>query len=116
MTQKLLFVLSLFLLTIYASAQTRQIKGTVTDAATNAPLSGATIAVPQTNIATATDNSGQFFLQVPTATKTILVSMVNYQQQTVNVNGDGPFMITLGTDAKGMEEVVVVGYGTQKKK
>ncbi|HEU4608062.1 MAG TPA: SusC/RagA family TonB-linked outer membrane protein, partial [Chitinophagaceae bacterium] len=69
-----------------------------------------------TNIATATDNSGRFSLQVPVPTKTILVSMVNYQQQSVNVNGDGPFMITLGTSAKGMEEVVVVGYGTQKKK
>ena len=117
MKQKLLLFFSCALLTIgYAQAQTRILKGSVTDVATNAPLSGVNITVPETTIGTTTGNDGQYSMQVPVATRNILVSIVNYQPQTVDASGDGPFLIALTANVKGLDEVVVVGYGTQKKK
>src|SRR5687767_9075601 len=117
MKQKLLLIISfVLLLTVTALAQNKLIKGTVTDATTNAPLSGVSITVPGTTTGTTTDNAGQFFLQVPGATKSIQISIVNYQAQTIDASGDAPLLILLTAEIKGLDEVVVVGYGTQKKK
>ncbi|MEO5999081.1 MAG: TonB-dependent receptor [Chitinophagaceae bacterium] len=107
----LLFVLMLM---NSALAQNKQVKGTVIDAATNTPLSGVSITVPGTSTGTTTDNSGRFSLSIPSNARDLLFSMVNYQNVTVNASGT--LNIRLSSEARGMDEVVVVGYGTQKKK
>lgn len=117
MKQKLLLLFSFVLLLAFtALAQNKLIKGTVTDAATNASLYGVSITVPGTTTGTTTDSAGQFSLQIPASVKNINVSIVNYQAQTIDASGDAPLLIFLTAEIKGLEEVVVVGYGTQKKK
>lgn len=115
MKLKLLNVLLYVLLLVNDTlAQNKPVKGTVTDAATNMPLSGVSITVPGTSIGTTTDNAGVFSLTVPANTRNLLFSFVNYQ--TFTADAAGTLNIRLSSEAKGMDEVVVVGYGTQRKK
>src|SRR5687768_4807685 len=117
MNEKLL--LNLFLILCLSSptwAQNKQVTGTVTDAISKAPISGVSITVPGTVAGTTTDNAGQFSLQLAIGTNSIQVSAVNYQTQTIHASGEAVLLISLTIAAKGMDEVVVVGYGTQRKK
>lgn len=109
----LLFVL---LLAYNSFAQNKQVTGTVTDAGSKSPLVGASVTVPGTATGTTTDNNGKFTLSVPTSTRSLQFSMINYQLVTVDPSGSAPLSIKLTAEAGGMDEVVVVGYGTQKKK
>lgn len=99
-----------------AIAQTKVIKGTITDSVTHAPLIGASITVPGSEIGTASDKSGYFLLQVPEATKAIEISNLGYTPQMIDASSNLPLQISLSATAKGLNEVVVIGYGTQKKK
>ncbi|NCI46580.1 SusC/RagA family TonB-linked outer membrane protein [Sediminibacterium soli] len=117
MKKKLLLNLLLILcLSPVAWAQNKVVKGVVTDAITKAPLSGASIIVPGAKAGASTDNTGKFFLQVPNGTKNIQVSMVGYQTKTVDATERTLLNIALTGEVKEMDEVVVVGYGAQKKK
>ena len=117
MKRRLPFLFPFILLfTIVANSQTRQIRGTVTDASTNIALPGASIVVPGNSNGTSTDSSGNFSLQVPSSLKTLLISLINYQSITIEIKNDQPLNIGLIREVKGLDEVVVIGYGTQKKK
>jgi len=98
------------------SAQT-QIKGRVMDGTMQGePLIGATIQVPGTTIGTIADLDGNFSFELPEGKFLIQVSMIGYKTQVVNVKGKTEVEVTLYEDAKAVEEVVVVGYGTMKKR
>jgi len=117
MKQKLLLIFTIvLLLTANAFAQNTQVKGTVTDASTKAPLSGVSITVQGATSGTTTDSTGHFSLEIPAGAKNLEVSIVNYQTQTIVARGDVSLSISLTPEAKGLNEVVVIGYGTQKKK
>ncbi len=117
MKKKLLLNFLLILsLSSVAWAQNKVVKGTVTNATTNTPLSGVSIIVAGSPAGTSTDNAGQFSLQVPSGTKSIKVSLVGYQTKTVDAGSGAPLSIILTSEVKGLDEVVVIGYGTQKKK
>ncbi|MGJ7030089.1 SusC/RagA family TonB-linked outer membrane protein [Niabella hirudinis] len=110
------FFMTLFLAT-GALAQQTEIRGNVVDSATNEPVAGASITVSQTGYGTTSDNSGRFLLKAPAGTKWIQVSFLNYETRTVPVeNAPSPLVIKLLRDDKSLDEVVVVGYGTQKKR
>ena len=97
-------------------AQT-QIHGTVLDGAmNNEPMIGATIMVDGTSTGTVTDIEGNFSLTVPQGKSRIVVSSVGYTTQTINISGKKEFQIIMQEDSKLMDEVVVVGYGTMKKR
>lgn len=88
------------------------LKGTVSDA--TGPVIGANVVERGTNNGTITDADGNFSLTVsPNAT--LLVSYIGYKAQTVAVDGKRTLRVTLVEDSKSINEVVVVGYGTQKK-
>jgi len=109
----LLFFLLLFSI---ARAQNRTVTGTVTSKISGQPLPGATVQIKGTRVATTTDNNGTFKLEVPGSAKTISISFVGMATQEVGVPSSGSVVVELdqGVGAK-MDEVVVVGYGTQKK-
>ena len=112
------FFLSLMLLlsSISASAQTT-LKGRVLDGAMpGEALIGASVKVPGTSIVTVSDLDGNFSLQLPAGKVVVQVSMMGYKTQVVNVKGKNFIEVTLLEDAKLMDEVVVVGYGTMKKR
>ena len=91
-------------------------KGTVYDS-NNEPLVGATVSVKgNLSNGTITNIDGQFNLNVQDLKSTLVVSFVGYQTQEVALQGRSEITIRLQEDAKALDEVVVVGYGTQKKK
>jgi tonB-linked outer membrane protein, susC/ragA family len=98
-----------------ASVYADTVRGTVVDD-TGEPLIGATIALKGGSAATASDIDGNYSLQVPDLKTAVLkVSYVGYLPQEIKVNGRSTVDVTLQTNVEQLEEVVVVGYGQQKK-
>ena len=110
-----LLILSLGLALVCLAAAARQVivSGVVTDASGSA-LVGATVLVQGGSQGVTTDNKGQFTLNVPEGT-VLDISFVGYEKQSVPVKAGAPMHITLQEEATQMGEVVVVGYGVQKK-
>ncbi len=103
---------------VYAAEETKQddipVQGIVADATTNEPLAGVTVFVLGTTAGTITDNEGRFSIQVPPG-KTIQFSYVGYLPEDVMITSQTDLTIDLVPDIIGLEEVVVTGYGVQKK-
>ena len=116
MKERLLFFYLLAFLPLTVAAQ-QQIKGRVLDGASPGEvLIGASIQVPGTTSGTVSDLDGNFQFTMPEGKFIIQVSMIGYKTQVVNVKGKTEIEVTLQEDSKLMEEVVVVGYGTMKKR
>lgn len=96
-------------------AQT-DVTGSVTDAATGEALVGATVTVVRTDNSVTTDAEGRFALEALIESDTLLVSYIGYEEQRYPVGGQRVLTISLTQHVSSMEEVVVVGYGTQTKK
>ncbi|MCF2504129.1 TonB-dependent receptor [Dyadobacter sp. CY107] len=91
------------------------IKGKITDSETKEPLPGVNILIKGTQSGTSTDATGSYTLSVPDANTILVLSFVGYEPQEVKVGNRTEIDITLKTDQKSLEEVLVVGYGTVKK-
>lgn len=92
----------------------QNVTGTIRDARNN-PVPGATVVIKGTTIATSTDGNGNFqFASVP-AGAVLSVSMIGYRNQEVAVTGS-TVEITLEEDSQGLDEVVIVGYGSVEKR
>lgn len=91
------------------------VSGTITDAGTGEPMPGATIQVKGTTIGTISDAGGNFVLSVPDANATLIVSFIGYIVQEIALEGRTVISVSLATEFRALDEVVVVGYGTQKK-
>lgn len=89
------------------------ISGTVTDE-TGAPLPGATVRVKGTTIGTVTNLEGKFSIEVE-ADAVLQISYLGYNLQEISLNGQSEIAVQLEPDATQLEELVVVGYGTQKR-
>ena len=91
----------------------QSVEGTITDE-TGEPLPGATVQEKGTNRGTITDIDGNFSLNV-TQGATLTISFVGYETQEIEVGNQSTLSIVLQLDSEQLEEVVVVGYGTQKR-
>ena len=111
---KKLLLLLLFLASTAVYAQRITITGTVSDEQ-GAPLAGATVQVKGTNIGVITDQNGKYSLEVPGSNSILVFSFVGYVQREVQVLNQSVINMTLREEVTGLEEVVVVGYSTQKK-
>ena len=98
-----------------AYAQNRTISGVVTDAADGSTILGATVAVPGTTIGTITDIDGNYVISVPSSASELQVSFMGMETQSVSVVGKNTVNVVLSSSAIAVEEVVVVGFGAQKK-
>lgn len=96
-------------------AQDRTITGTVIDEASSAGLPGVTVHVKGTRISTQTDADGKFSLNVKNG-KALVFSNVGYLEKEVAISNNASYNVSLAVDAKGLGEVVVVGYGSQVKR
>ncbi|MBN9384298.1 MAG: TonB-dependent receptor [Chitinophagaceae bacterium] len=112
---KIYLFFSLLLMGASVLAQNRTITGKVVDATTQSPIQGANITIPGTKLGVVSDNAGQFSISVPAGARELEISFVNFIPQRVSVN-DLPPVIRLVQEARGLNDVVVVGYGTQKRK
>jgi TonB-linked SusC/RagA family outer membrane protein len=109
------FVAGIFFLSqLSASAQQKTITGTVIGD-DKAPIPGASVVVKGTTIGTVTNLDGKFNLPVPASAQTLVFSFVGLTPKEVPVGSGSVFNITLSESTVGIDEVVVVGYGTQKK-
>lgn len=90
------------------------VNGQVRDSATGTPLIGVTIKVKGASIGTTTDENGQFSLNVPD-NAVLVVSYIGYNKKEIPVNGRTTFDISLSASTTSLDQLVVVGYGTQKK-
>ena len=109
------FVLCTLSLSTLLTAQTT-VTGLVMDGTNNEIAIGASIIVPGTTVGTVTDFDGRFTIEVPDGKFILQISMVGYKTQVVNIKGKTSVEVTLMEDAQVMDEVVVVGYGTMKKR
>ncbi|HRN57467.1 MAG TPA: SusC/RagA family TonB-linked outer membrane protein, partial [Agriterribacter sp.] len=110
-----LSILLLFFSFSTALAQNRTVTGNVTDSKDGAPLVGATIQVKGSRSGTTTDMSGDFSITIPAAAKILAVSAVGDESQHVPIDSDN-LTILLVASTSSLDEVVVVGYGTARKK
>ena len=94
-------------------AQTRTIKGVVTDAQNGEALIGATVMVEGDKSGTVTDFDGNFSLQVPSSAKKVKISYIGYIDQQVAISDN--MQVKLESDSKALADVVVIGYGTARK-
>lgn len=92
------------------------VSGTVISSADNQPIVGANIYVEGTNVGTTTDAGGNYKLTVPASAKTVTVSFLGYDTKKISVRDIHLFkLITLADASNKLEDVVVVGFGVQKK-
>ena len=99
--------------TPYATQQSKRIQGTVRDEA-GIPVIGANVSVKGTTIGTITDMDGHFSLDVP-ENSILLISYIGYLSREIKSEAGKALTITLSEDTQSLDEVVVVGFGTQKK-
>lgn len=104
----------MLLMSVVAFAQ-NQIKGHVADA-TGEPIIGANVTVKGTTTGTITDIDGNFTLEVGSTDGTLVVSFIGYKSVEAKMNGTAPINVVLQEDTETLDEVVVVGYGTQNRK
>ncbi len=112
--RQILLLLGIFMFTC-SFAQERTISGRVVDEK-GTPAAGASIKVKETSDGTTADVNGQFKLAISALAKTLVVSYVGMQTQELPLNGQTEFSITLTAGGTSLSDVVVVGYGSVRKK
>lgn len=98
----------------FTGDQQKQISGVVTGIDKN-PLAGVSVVVKGTTIGTLTDANGKFTLSIPPSAKTLVFSFIGLQSQEVALNESNTYNVTLSENLVGLDEVIVIGYGTAKK-
>lgn len=93
----------------------RRISGKVTSAEDGLPLPGVSILLKGTNVGTVTDSEGRYALSIPDAGGTLVFSYVGFVTQEIAVGASNELNIVLTADIRALEQVVVVGYGTQRR-
>lgn len=115
--KKLTFFIAFLIFTgmQFASAQTQQVSGNVTSSEDGLPLPGVTILVKGTTTGTVTNLEGNFVISVDPESTILVFSFVGMKKQEHPLNGQTIINIVMDPDNLGLEEVLVVGYGSQIK-
>lgn len=116
MSMRITLVVLHFFIPIFLFAQTRSIRGTVSD--DKGPLSGVSVLVKGSNNGTQTDASGNFKLTVAGASGKVVLtfSYLGYKKTEITTDGEKDVVLKLATEDNSLEDVVVIGYGTARKK
>jgi TonB-linked SusC/RagA family outer membrane protein len=115
MTTKL-FSLLFLIFTCFAFGQEVNVKGTVTDQASGQPLPGVNVLVKNTAKGASTDFDGNFEIKNVEVNSIILFTYLGYKDQQVLVKNGDALNVVLIEDTESLDEVVVIGYGSQKKR
>ncbi len=91
------------------------ITGVVTDASNGNPIPGVNVQIKGTTIGVTTDSNGKFLINVSDRTGILIFSFIGYMKQEVPLNGRTRVNVSMSPELVNLDEVVVVGYGTQKK-
>ena len=112
MRKLIVTLIAVFVFICNATAQDRTISGTVTNDK-GKTIEGVSVVTNNGKQGTQTDKDGKFSLAVPAATKSLTFSFVNFESQTKTITGLNSVSISLKSRDASLDEVVVVGYGTQ---
>lgn len=113
---KVCWLAPLLLLCAVAFAQAQTVTGKITDSDGNNPLPGASIVVKGSSVGTTTDANGEYSIAVEDLNTILVFSFIGYESQEIQVGGRTRIDVVLKPDIQSLEEVVVVGYGTQRKR
>jgi len=97
------------------SEQQQKVTGTVRDSKTNEPLPGVNVSVEGTTVGAITDVSGSYFIALPASAKTLVFTYIGYTAVKVEIQGQNTIDVKMTLELLNLDEVVVVGYGTQKR-
>lgn len=112
----MLFLMTLFL-SCHVMAQQTTVTGTITDGTDGSPLIGANVLVKGTGTGSIADVNGKFSVSVPTGKDVLVISCIGYKQQEITLKaGQKVVNVVMKEDSELLDEVVVVGYGTMKKR
>ena len=93
-----------------------KLSGTVTSSEDGLPIPGVSVSVKGTTLGTITGADGKYVLSVPTSAQTLVFSFIGFKTQEVAIEGKTKIDVVLEQDVFKVDEVVVVGYGVQKKR
>ncbi|SHM16463.1 SusC/RagA family TonB-linked outer membrane protein [Chitinophaga sp. CF418] len=105
----------MLLLSLVAFSQSRIITGKVTETPGNTPLPGVTVQVKGSTKGTQTGPDGSYKLEAPQGATTLIFTFVGYKREELPITASGTTNVSLSADVTALKDVVVVGYGTQKK-
>jgi len=108
------FLLFFVGLNAFAQSGSRKITGVVSDA--NEPLIGVSIVVKGGTAGTITNINGQYSINIPNDKSVLMFSYLGYKKQEIKITGQDVINVKLEDDASNLDEVVVVGYGTQRRR
>ncbi|MGN6619281.1 MAG: SusC/RagA family TonB-linked outer membrane protein [Ilyomonas sp.] len=112
---RLLFALFATMFLVSATAQQHNVQGNITDSS-GSSLSNATITVKGTKISTLSNQNGEFTISVPNGEAVLEVSLIGYKNQSIPVGNKNTISIVMEQTTNELNSVVVVGYGTARKK
>lgn len=110
-----LFLIAFVLISSFCYAQNIEISGKVNETATGMPIPGVNVAVKNSNLGTITDIDGSFVLSVPPGS-TLVFSYIGFKTKEQTVTAADNITVSLDEDSQTLDEVVVIGYGTQKRR
>lgn len=113
---RLIFIIVVFAYSGIATAQTIEVSGLIKDADSGMPIPGVTVMEKGTSNGTVTNGSGNFTLKVMDPNGILHVSFIGYATQEFNIEGRSTINIVLSFESNLLDEIVVIGYGSQKKK
>lgn len=115
---KEMFITAFFILISFlpSFAQQKTITGNVTNLTTDEPVVGVTVSVNGSDEATQTNSKGDFSIAVSSSARTLVFSSVGYETKEVDLNGRTSVNVQLQITNSKLNEVVVIGYGSQKRK
>ena len=116
MRKKILLSTLVIIFCFMQSIAQKTISGKVTDASTGQPAVSTTVSVKGSKEATQTDNEGNFTIAVPNSAKALIFTSVGFESQDVLIAGRNQLSVSLKPTTSSLNEVVVVGYGTQRRK
>lgn len=112
-----LFCLVFLLFLQVSFAQDRTVTGKITDSKDGSPVSGASVTVKGSRTGTSTKNDGTFSLSVPSSANTLVITSIGYEQQEVSIAGQSAVEVSfVASSGSNLNEVVVTGYGSARKK
>jgi TonB-dependent starch-binding outer membrane protein SusC len=103
-------------LSLFSQAQNKTVSGKVTDAKDGSPLAGASVVVKGSKTGSQTGADGSFKISIPASATTLVVSSVGFGSQNVEIQGKTSVDVSLAATSDNIGEVVVIGYGTARKK
>ncbi|MCU0363307.1 MAG: carboxypeptidase-like regulatory domain-containing protein, partial [Bacteroidales bacterium] len=115
--KKILTLFSLLLMaTSIALGQVVQVTGTVTSSEDGLPVPGVSVLVKGTTVGTVTLVDGKYSLSVPSGAQNLVFTFIGFKSQEIEIGGRTRIDVVMEQDISKLDEVVVVGYGTQKKR